>query len=421
MLSDDEPRYAAIGREMAQSGDWVTPRLYGKPWFEKPALLYWMTAAGFDAGLGDDLAPRVPVAIVSVAFLIFYFFALRRLFDARAAAFAAAILGTSVGWLAFSHVAVTDLPMSAAFAAAMLLAMEEARTLAAGVLLGVAVLAKGLVPLALFVPALWFLRGRLKSIAVILGLAFAVAAPWYALVTARNGSAFLADFFWKQHFERFTTGALMHVQPFWFYFPVLFAGFFPWTPALTLLFRSSLYKNARAQWLATWFVWGFVLFSASENKLPGYVLPLFPALAALCGLALAEARRAQWVLAACAVLLWFFPLMEEVLPQALESGLSRSRVGLPLWPFLPVGAVAALCWMLERSGRRMLAFAAIVLCVTGAVVRVVWTTYPLLDRTVSARGFFRSQTEIPVCSSNRNRSWRYGLDYYAHRPIPDCK
>src|ERR1035438_2283376 len=64
--SADEPRYAAIGRAMAQSGDWVTPRLWGQPWFEKPALLYWMTAAGFRTGLGPDLAPRLPVAILSV-------------------------------------------------------------------------------------------------------------------------------------------------------------------------------------------------------------------------------------------------------------------------------------------------------------------------------------------------------------------
>jgi 4-amino-4-deoxy-L-arabinose transferase-like glycosyltransferase len=72
LLGPDEPRYAAIGREMARSGDWITPRLWGEPWFEKPALLYWMTAAAFRAGLGDDLAPRLPVALLSVGFLIFY-------------------------------------------------------------------------------------------------------------------------------------------------------------------------------------------------------------------------------------------------------------------------------------------------------------------------------------------------------------
>jgi hypothetical protein len=56
-----------------------------------------------------------------------------------------------------------------------------------------------------------------------------------------------------------------------------------------------------------------------------------------------------------------------------------------------------------------------------AVVRIVWVTYPLLDRTVSAREFYRVHGQSLVCSPSPNRSWRYGLDYYAHRPIPDCK
>src|SRR5579862_3977191 len=69
LYGPDEPRYASIGREMARTGDLVTPRLDGRPWFEKPPLLYWMIATGFRLGLSSDLAPRVPVALLSVAFL----------------------------------------------------------------------------------------------------------------------------------------------------------------------------------------------------------------------------------------------------------------------------------------------------------------------------------------------------------------
>src|SRR6516162_10080870 len=52
LIGPDEPRYASVARQMAGSGDWITPRLWGQPWFEKPALLYWMTAAAYRAGLG---------------------------------------------------------------------------------------------------------------------------------------------------------------------------------------------------------------------------------------------------------------------------------------------------------------------------------------------------------------------------------
>lgn len=422
MLGPDEPRYAAIGREMAQSGDWITPRLYGQPWFEKPPLLYWMTAIGFDAGLDEDLAPRLPVAIVGVGFLIFYFFILRREFRERAAVFSTCILGTSVGWLAYSHIAVTDLPMSAAFGAAMLLVMaNRGRSLWVPLLLGIAILGKGLAPLALFVPAIWFLRRQKKAITIAIVGAIVVALPWYWLETARNGSAFLYEFFWKHHVLRFATNELQHVRPFWFFLPVILAGMFPWTPALALVGRREMYRDWRVRFLAAWAIFGLVLFSASQNKLPGYVLPLMPALAALCGIALAEAKHASGILAACASLLWLVPAMEQILPRALIAGLTHTAIRLPWEALVPVIAVAVVCWLFERRGHRGFAVATLVACITAGVIRVVWVTYPMLDHTVSARAFYRTQAESSICTPSPNRNWRYGLDYYAHRPIPDCK
>ena len=82
-LITDEPRYASIGREMARSGDWITPRLNGFAWFEKPPLLYWMTAAANRVGLRDEWAARLPVALLSLAFLAFFFSTLEREFSVR--------------------------------------------------------------------------------------------------------------------------------------------------------------------------------------------------------------------------------------------------------------------------------------------------------------------------------------------------
>src|SRR6516162_260008 len=80
LLGPDEPGYAAVAREMARSGDWITPRLWGAPWFEKPALLYWMRGAGFRFGLSTELAPRLPGALLACGFLVFHWFLLRREF-----------------------------------------------------------------------------------------------------------------------------------------------------------------------------------------------------------------------------------------------------------------------------------------------------------------------------------------------------
>ena len=455
VLSADEPRYAAIGRAMAQTGDWITPRLWGKPWFEKPPLLYWMTAAAFKAGLDQDLAPRLPVALASVGFLIYFFIALRREFGERAAFYSATILATSTGWLAFSHVDVTDLPMSAAFAAAMLIIMRESvgmrkrlphdargfalwgrrfrlpsffftepAAVSAGILLGLAVLAKGLVPLVLFLPAVWFFRHRVRALLVMLAAASVVALPWYAAVTWINGPAFLQEFFWKQHLERYVTGTLLHERPFWFYLPVLLAGLFPWSPCLLLLFSKEVYKDQRAQFLAAWFAWGLIFFSLSRNKLPGYLLPLLPPLAALLGLAIAKAQartvKMAALIAASAALLWLNPAIQDLLPQALLHGFSRAEFHVPFVWILPALALVLACGFLERTGRRDLAITLISTVIVLSVARLVWQSYPELDQKVSARGFWLSHKESITCSSASDRSWRYGLNYYAGREIPDC-
>src|SRR5215831_8894996 len=107
MLGPDEPRYASIGREMARSGDWITPRLWGEPWFEKPPLLYWLTALAFRLGIGPDWAPRLPVAIIAVVFLIFYWRLLAAEFGSRPASIATLILATTFGWIGYGQIGVT--------------------------------------------------------------------------------------------------------------------------------------------------------------------------------------------------------------------------------------------------------------------------------------------------------------------------
>ncbi len=434
LIGPDEPRYAAIGAAMAHTGDWVTPRLWGIPWFEKPALLYWMTATAFKAGLGEDLAPRLPVAILSVCFLVFFFVALRREFGERAAFYATAILATSAWWLAFSHSAVPDLPMSATYAAAMLLAMRLAFSdkpssapdaIAAGVLLGLSVLAKGLGPLALFLPAVWFLRRKLRDLFLLSVVTAMIAAPWYVLIILRHGQPFIDEFFWKQTFGRLASHALMHERPFWFYVPMSIGGLFPWSPLLAILFAKRIYKDQRAVFLLVWSAWVLIFFSIFLNKLPGYVLPMFPAVAALIGIALAQAEQRTskmiWLLGTCGMLFWFIPAIQVVLPRALQSGLSHVSIQLPYLWIIPALGLGLCCALLERSGRRTAAVATIASVAVISVVGLICKVYPLLDMTVSARGIWKSTVPSITCVTESNRTWLYGLNYYAGTDLPDCK
>lgn len=431
IIGPDEARYASIGREMARSGDWVTPRLWGEPWFEKPPLLYWMIAAGNLAGWGPELAPRLPVALLSAAFLLVYYYLLRKEFGERAALFSAIILATSAGWVAYSSVAVTDLPLAVSFSLAMLLGLRWLSTgdrrFAAGsaFFLGVAVLAKGLVPLVLFVPLLWVGRKRWRDWVRPWPLAAFVltAAPWYVLATAWNGQAFLQEFFWKQQFTRFASGVQLHPGPFWFYLPVLIAGLFPWIPVWLPVCRPSLYSDTRRRFLLLWVLFGLLFFSLSAGKLPGYLLPLFPAVAALAGLALNEMRDARWTLAACCLLLVVLPTVSASLPEAMAQGLSKTGITGWNWGFaIFCILMTAFLWWAERAGKREMAMVLLLLSVVSGLVYVKVTALPGVDGLLSARRVWRnvSGAPQPACVAEMGRNLRYSLNYYSVQPLPDC-
>jgi 4-amino-4-deoxy-L-arabinose transferase-like glycosyltransferase len=440
LIGPDEPRYAAIARTMAASGDWVTPRLMGQPWFEKPALLYWMEAVFFRAGFGAEIAPRIPIALLAVAFLGFFWWILRREFGGRPASFATAILGTSAAWIVSSQIGTTDLPLTVTYAAAMLLALPWVRRRDpeflpwVAALLGLAVLAKGPVAVVLACPILvpwkgpfWPALGHniltfLRPRVVIPFLA--VTLPWYALCTRANGTAFLRDFFWKHNVERFVSSTAVgnHGQPFWYFGPVLLALLLPWTPLLPLTLRRAPYADPGRLFLLIWAALFLVFFSGSANMLPSYILPLIPAAAALLGMALAEARSAAPWLAACAVLLIAFPIAAPILPMAVARGLSHAPAPHFHWTWLPPLAVAIAAWALDRRGRRFAAVLTIVTAATIGTVLLKSSAAPDLDRLASARTL-RQQLgprQETVCVDWVPRGMEYSIDYYFVPPLPNC-
>ncbi len=431
-LGPDEPRYASIGREMAHSGDWITPRLDGSAWFEKPPLLYWLTGAGRKIHLSDEWAARLPLALISLAFLWFFHRTLAREFSPRVALAATGILATAAGWVAYSFAAVTDLPMSAALGAAMLIGIfgpsaipsraRQTKMLGiwAGALLGLAVLAKAFVPLVLIAPVL--LVARRMRVAMIASCAV-IAAPWYILCELRNGPVFWNDIFWKQQVERFLHPTLDHPQAFWFYLPVLLAGLFPWTPLAGLLFRPRTYKDERIRFLMFWLLFALVFFSAAQNKLPGYVLPLLPVLAIVLAQALDKTPAAGWWIGACVVLLIAAPAIASYLPDALLSGGSSTHFPFARlmygWPFaLAAAGVLWLAWL----GKREQAMVVAALASLTAIGYFKFAVLPVLDQQYSVRGFVHANSgQIQeACLKEVRRDWAYGLNYYAGQPLPQC-
>ncbi len=429
LIGKDEPRYASIAREMARSGDWITPRLWGSPWFEKPALLYWVEGLGFRLGLGPELAPRLPIALCALAFLVFFWWMLRSEFGSLAAWLATLILATTGGYLGYSQVGHMDLLLTATFGGALLLALPwiskgESRALPAmAVLLGFAVLAKSGVALVLIAPLAWWGRSRRADLLrprVILPF-LSVALPWYLACLWLNGTPFLRELFLKQQFQRLTSNA-DHVQPAWYYLPVLLGLLLPWTPMLLALFRRTLYADPRRLFLLAVVVWGMVFFTLAPNKLAGYVLPLLPPLAMLMGAALAEMANPRPLLAACAVLLVAFPIAAQVLPYAVETGITHAP-----WPqfgaeWLLPPAIAAVAWALDARGRRLAALFAVAAGAAAWIIYLKAHSASEVDRKASARSLWLrvSPRAADICVASLSSSMLYSLNYYSMTPLPPC-
>jgi len=274
------------------------------------------------------------------------------------------------------------------------------------------------VPVVLIAPVLLIAKGKRL---VTLAAAAAVAAPWFILCFLRNGHAFWDDFFWKQHVARFLTPSLEHVQPFWYYVPILLGGLFPWTPLAALLVRRQLYADRRVRLLAAWVLYGMIFFSIARNKLPGYLLPLFPAVAIVLAASLEEVPVKKWWLAACAMLLVGLPTVAGILPNALLAGLSRSHVAFAAQG-LVFAAVAAVVWWLAWKQKVEAALLTVALAAGLGGVYMKYGVFPVLDATVSVRSFWRAhQKEVSAgCVDGVSRAWQYGLNYYAGHEIPAC-
>ena len=304
LIPSDEGRYAEMAREMLLTGDWVTPRYNGYQYFEKPPLQVWATAATFQVfGIGDWQA-RLWTALTGFLTILAIGFTGTRIYNARAGWLAAVVLASSPMWVISGHFNSLDMGLSAFLIAALcslLLAQTSHNKIssrnwmwACWVFMALATLSKGLIGAA--IPAMVFIaysistwdwkiwaRLRLFSGTIIYLL---ITAPWFVLVAQRNPE-FLEFFFIHEHLQRFTQDTHSRTGPIYYFVPLLLIGALPWVLQIPGSIAQAWQERKRefsSGWLLVcWFVVIFVFFSVSHSKLPGYIIPIFPALALLIG------------------------------------------------------------------------------------------------------------------------------------------
>lgn len=479
LLGADEPRYAQIAREMLDRNDWITPTLNGKPWLEKPPLYYWQAMLSYrvarallpakaanENGVTDpngtrepandgvsEQTARFPGAVDAALMIAAIYFFLRR-FRPGSELDGALITASCGGVIGFAHAAATDMPLTATFAIALLAWFawyERQRRVHLAIFylfLALGSLAKG--PVAPALAALiillfaaakrdWRALSRTLWIPGI-ALFFLVALPWYIAVQMRNPN-FFRFFILEHNLARFSSNVYHHPQPFWFYLPVFLLALMPWT----LWLISAVVEHARHIWresreafaspddswplfLLIWMLVPVLFFSASQSKLPGYILPAVPAGALLVTEYLAAHReqeiRISWPLTAvhgtlCGLMI-FAALSAARIMMATPRHLALDKgtyVAAAIAAVFAIGIAAAL---VTRSGPRLLR-STTMMAVVVSVAAVIRLAAPAIDATQSARPVVEtiqafSREPVPVALYHVDRVQGYGLDFYLNRP-----
>jgi 4-amino-4-deoxy-L-arabinose transferase-like glycosyltransferase len=305
LVDPDEGRYAEIPREMVVSGDWVTPRLNDLKYFEKPPLQYWATAALYSVFGVDEWVARLWPALAGMLGLLVTGVAARRLYGSAVGVAAPFVLGGMLLFAIFARILTLDMAVTLFLALtifAFVIAQDDSSTpvqrrrwmLVGWAAIAGAVLSKGLIGIVLPAGTVaayvilhrdWSMLKRLHA-GTGLSLFAVLTVPWFIAVAARNPE-FNQFFFWHEHVERFLRPEHHRPGPWWYFLGIGAAGALPWTGALFargLLNTDSARRFRPTHLLVLWCVLVTAFFSVSSSKLPGYILPIFPALAVLIAL-----------------------------------------------------------------------------------------------------------------------------------------
>ncbi len=331
LVDETPPLFAAAGRAMAATGDWLTPRVNGLPRFDKPPLVYWLMGLGYSFPLQAELDPlgtwaaRMPSALATVLMMLFLGDTVMRwpqggdLYPRRTAVTVSLAFVLSPLVLLWGRTAVSDALLCGTLGVSLILQWRRYANPSkqswwiAWVFLGLAVLTKGPVAvvltgivLVLFASLQGDVGGLWKKLCPLRGLVITglISLPWYVAELIVEGKPFWDSFFGYHNLQRFTSVVNSHLQPWWFFGPVLVVASLPFTPFLILglcrafkphLIRSSLRAPSPQESLllfaACWLLAVLLFFTCAATKLPSYWLPATPASGLLIGLAAVPTSR----------------------------------------------------------------------------------------------------------------------------------
>jgi 4-amino-4-deoxy-L-arabinose transferase-like glycosyltransferase len=437
LLDADEGRNAEVAREMAETNDYVMPRLNGLPYVDKPVVYFAAEAALMEVLGATELAARLPAYLFTLATAAVLFWFARRQWGGDAPWIAVIVFLATPLTLAFARTVIFDSALTFFVVVALLafyLAIEggagetpalrgrDARATRAWAILGWAAMGASMITkgpvvfvLVLFVVipyAIW--RRSVRRLFPLLGiLAFiAIVTPWVWGVT-RVVPDFLRYVLVTETAERMATTALQRTGPPWYFLPYLIGGALPWS--IVALFSWKSLRRRELVYLALWIAIPFVFFSLNQSKRPQYILPLMPALALMLARVWNEARTrgAALVLTAFGSLLLAAPLFLHRAKMKPDIASVAGETAIALGVAFAIGGIAALIAKRRELVLVALSFPVIALpLVTNPMMRALGERRSTKSFVAELRPHLGARTQVVGVEA-----FTGSLAFYLQRPI----
>ena len=292
-----ESVYALTAKEMLAAGDWLSPRIYGDYWFDKPIMFYWELLIAYKIFGVNEFASRFfPALFATLGLFLTYLFG-TKLYDKKVGFAAAIMLATSLEYWYLSHAVITDMTLLVMFSITLMSFFLGHRAgkprfyLIAFAASGVAVLTKG--PIGFFLPGLIILiflawQGDLQHLRKLFrpknfAVLAAIIAIWYLPMTLIHGAEFIENFLGVHNFLRATVSEYPKTDVWYYYTLVTVVGFFPWSIVLIGIaaknFRRLPKFDVRDKFLIVWALTVIIFFQLCATKYITYTLPaMIPAM-----------------------------------------------------------------------------------------------------------------------------------------------
>jgi len=303
----DEGRYAEIAREMLETQDFITPRLDYIKHLHKPPLAYWSVALSMKMFGENEFAARLPVFLFAAAGIFLVFMLAKKMFPEKKDInlYSSIVLALMLQYFLWSQLLCPDMIFSILVFFSFFFLwnfIKDGKGLYGFyIFCGLSFLVKGpvsLLLLFLIYILFCFLSGKKNRIKEIFALKpllifLLIILPWFLMIVAKNQGAL--SYFLNHHLlKRFLTTTHGRGRPFIYFFGIVVLGTLPWTYwTLKSLWtkRKLIKEDERYLFLYLWIFVPLIFFSFSGSKLPGYILPVYPALAMMTALSLEKEKK----------------------------------------------------------------------------------------------------------------------------------